>query len=130
MRRWPLVAACLLVAACSVTSEPTDWALTAEDGTELTLVVLIGSSDCQSLGGVVAAETDDAVEITATVDTRTGPFCGQDDLVIETVEVQLEAAIGERDLVGCKLGEDEYFSPAAEDPSSHRETCRELVDGW
>lgn len=124
-----LAAAGLLITSCSVTTSVTDWALTEQAGHQLTLVVLVGSSDCHTLDEVQVTETSATVEVVATVAESSGPLsCGRGDLNVQSVTVDLLEPLGDRQLVGCMLGEAEYFHPDTATPSSRRESCNEVID--
>ena len=83
----------------------------------LTLVVAVGSSNCDRFEQVEVAETETEVMITAVVSEKEAGqgFLGADcnaDLNVETVEIVLARPLGTRSLTGCAPGDsglEDYF---------------------
>jgi hypothetical protein len=117
------------MSGCSSSVTATDWALAGPPGDgELTVVVQVGSSSCDSLESVEVAEDGSSVQITARVrhTRRLGLGC-TDDLNLETVALELDAPLGTRMLTGCVLGADAYFNHG---DGTQRASCDEVVEGY
>jgi hypothetical protein len=122
----------LLASACSGWRETShDWALTAIDGSTLSIVVAVGSGSCNRFERVVVEETPEDVTLTAVVgDKIVNPFGGgcTDDLNVEFVDVSLEEPLGERRLLGCMPGADGMQNLFGE--ARQGNDCAEVIDGW
>jgi hypothetical protein len=124
-----LLAAAVMVSGCSSSVTATDWALAAPPGDgEVTVVVKVGSSSCDSLESLEVAEDESSVQITASVrhTRRLGLGC-TNDLNVETVAVPLDTPLGTRMLTGCALGADAYFNHG---DGTRRASCSEVVEGY
>lgn len=71
------------------------------------------------------SETEVAISAFVTERRPVGLGC-TDDLQIETVEVHLDAPLRERDLRGCDLAEDSYFTV----DNAPRDRCSDIVGGF
>lgn len=91
-----------------------DWRLTAPpEGTTLHLLVAVGNS-CSSFERIEVSELKKIVRVDAYIaEARAGSDC--DDLLkMERAEAELEAPIGDRELIGCDVTSQYFFSVKGE----------------
>ena len=124
---WFLFGACFVAAGCGFSIAggddagglvgPHDWALegVAPDGQHLLVSTLFGgvASGCTRFDGWEVEETDNVVEITARLWRRRAPSDCTDEGVVELLQVDLDAPLGDRVLVGC--GQDDCRATVTED---------------
>lgn len=83
----------------------TEWSLqgVSPDGSHLLVSTLFGgvASDCTRFEGWEVVESGESVEITARLWERRAPAGCTDEGVVESLQVDLEQPLGDRDLVGC-----------------------------
>jgi outer membrane protein assembly factor BamB len=99
----------LITAGCSVfgggTTRPNEWTLvgTTPDAQHLLITTFFGgaASGCARWEGWGVNETADRVEVTAQVWHKRSPGACTDDAVVKTMDLELGAPLGDRDLVGC-----------------------------
>jgi hypothetical protein len=97
-------------AACSRGStQPTEWDYLSVSGRDLHILVWTGSSSCNNLDQVVVDETDDVVNVSATLRVSGDNGCTA-DLNSEEVTVELESPLGRRELRGCRPPDPEVRS--------------------
>ena len=109
-----LIASAAVVVSCASFVPPetpspfrrAPWYLQLEDGTDLQVSVIGAGNDCDKLAGIDVVESDEQVELRAWMEDISEPkgacFAVRGG---HSALVKLEAPIGDRELIGCLLGE-------------------------
>ncbi len=121
----------LSLAACGsgpgqVAVERAEWLVSGEAaGGTFTVSVYVGGSTCIDFDRVEVEEGDDVVEVAAYVRRAVGEPCSE-DFGWRDVVVELDAPLGDRDLVGC-AGEEVTVRGWNLDPGTD---CAVPPQGW